>query len=90
MASCTRSGSPALAPTSRVWDPATIDQKVGAFAWVPLDMARVVIDADAAANAVGATEFGRPEDVEIIWNILFVANTSEDRVIAIDLGQDRV
>lgn len=74
-----------LSAEEQVWNPAAIDQKVGPFEWVPLDMAQVVIDADEAANAVDATEFGRPEDVEIIGDVLFVANTSEDRVIAIDL-----
>jgi secreted PhoX family phosphatase len=34
---------------------------------------------------VNATEFGRPEDVQVIDNVLYVANTSEDRVVAIDL-----
>jgi sugar lactone lactonase YvrE len=58
---------------------------VGPFEWVALDMDQVVVDADAASNAVFATEYGRPEDVEIIGQTLYVANTSEDRVIAIDL-----
>lgn len=59
----------------------------GPFVWVALNMAQVVINANVAADAVFATEYGRPEDVEIINNILYVANTSEDRVIAIDLGK---
>jgi hypothetical protein len=48
-------------------------------------MDQVVVDADAAADEVNATEFGRPEDVEVIGNMLYVANTSEDRVVSIDL-----
>ena len=48
-------------------------------------MDQVVVDADAAADAVDATEFGRPEDVEVIGRKLYVANTSEDRVVEIDL-----
>jgi uncharacterized protein len=67
------------------WSAATYTDKVGAFEWVALDMDLVQTDADAAANAVNATEFGRPEDVEVIANVLYVANTSEDRVVAIDL-----
>ena len=53
-------------------------------------MDQVVSDADAAANAVAATEFGRPEDVEVIGNVLYVANTSEDRVVAIDLAKEEL
>ena len=76
----------ALTDAEQLWDPATFSDKVGAFEWVPLDMAQVVIDTDAAADAVNATEFGRPEDVEVIGSTLYVANTSEDRVVAIDLN----
>jgi secreted PhoX family phosphatase len=47
-----------------------------------------VVDADAAANALAATEFGRPEDVEVIGSTLYVANTSEERVVAIDLNSN--
>jgi uncharacterized protein len=53
-------------------------------------MSQVVVDADAASNAVNATEFGRPEDVELIGDTLYVANTTEDRVIAIDLSHQTV
>ncbi|WP_292835122.1 alkaline phosphatase PhoX [Microbacterium sp.] len=74
-----------LADDAQVWNAGTVGQKVGAFEWVALDMNQVVVDADAAANAVAATEFGRPEDVEVIGRTLYVANTSEDRVVAIDL-----
>jgi secreted PhoX family phosphatase len=76
-----------LTDAEQRWDPATFTDKVGAFEWVALDMATVTVDTDAAANAVSATEFGRPEDVEVIGSTLYVANTSEDRVIAIDLNQ---
>lgn len=75
-----------LADADQLWNIATFSAKVGAYTWVPLDMATVVTNADAAANAVSATEFGRPEDVEVIGNTLYVANTTEDRVIAITLG----
>lgn len=76
-----------LTDAEQLWNPATYTNKVGAFEWVALDMATVVIDTDAAANAVNATEFGRPEDVEVIGSTLYVANTSEDRVVAIDLNK---
>lgn len=79
-----------LTADQQVWDPATVAAKVGEFDWVPLDMAQVVVDGDVAANAVGATEFGRPEDVEIIGHTLYVANTTEDRVVAVDLRRERV
>jgi hypothetical protein len=52
---------------------------------VPLDMDLAQNYADAAADAANATEFGRPEDVEVIAEVLYVANTSENRLVAIDL-----
>ena len=77
-----------LADSAQLWNSATFGEKVGAFEWVALDMDQVVTDADAAANEVAATEFGRPEDVEVIGSTLYVANTSEDRVVAIDLNSN--
>ncbi len=59
--------------------------KTGSAEWLPLDRAAVQINARAAAIAAGATTYGRPEDVEIVANVLYVAITSEDRVLAIDL-----
>lgn len=76
-----------LSDAEQKWSSATYRDKVGAFEWVALDMEQVVVDADAAANAVNATEFGRPEDVEVIGSKLYVANTSEDRVVQIDLAK---
>jgi hypothetical protein len=67
---------------------------VGEAVWVPLDRDAVQVDADAAATAVGATGYDRPEDVEIATstgdnrggsNILYVAITGEHRVLRIDL-----
>lgn len=75
-----------LSDPEQAWNPGAFGDKVGAFEWVALDMALVVVDADAAANQVHATEFGRPEDLELIGNVLYAANTSEDRVVAIDLA----
>lgn len=74
-----------LTDAAQKWNSATFSEKVGAFEWVELDQSLVGTDGDAAANAVGATEFGRPEDVQVIGQTLYVANTSEDRVVAIDL-----
>ncbi len=79
-----------LSDAAQKWDEDTFEDKVGAFEWVPLDMDQVVVDADAASNAVNATEFGRPEDIEKIGRVLYVANTTEDRVIAIDLAHEVV
>lgn len=76
-----------LSDAEQKWSSATYRDKVGAFEWVALDMDQVVVDADAAADAVNATEFGRPEDVEVIGSKLYVANTSEDRVVQIDLAK---
>lgn len=79
-----------LSDDEQLWNSGTYQQKVGAFEWVALDMDQVVVDADEAANDVNATEFGRPEDVEVIGNVLYVANTSEDRVVAIDLAKQEL
>lgn len=66
--------------------------RTGKAVWVPLDRAAVQIDSDAEATRAGATGYGRPEDVETATStgnfdpwVLFVAVTSEDRVLAIDL-----
>lgn len=70
--------------------------RTGEAAWIDLPRAAVEIDASAAADLVGATGYGRPEDVEIATstgnshggaNILYVAITSEARVLAIDLRE---
>jgi secreted PhoX family phosphatase len=51
-------------------------------------MDRATVDGRAAADDVDATEFGRPEDVQVIGRTVYVANTSEDRVVAIDLAKN--
>jgi uncharacterized protein len=79
-----------LPDQAQLWNQETYSEKVGAFEWAALDMEQVTVDADIAANNVSATEFGRPEDVEIIGQTLYVANTSEDRVIAVDLSKQTV
>ena len=79
-----------LSDDEQTWDEDTFTDKVGDFEWVALDMDQVVIDADEASNAVHATEFGRPEDLQLIGNTLYAANTTEDRVIAIDLSHETV
>jgi hypothetical protein len=70
--------------------------RTGEAIWVPLPRAAVRIDSDAAAAAVGATGWDRPEDVEIATstgnnrgggNILYVAVTDEARVLGIDLRE---
>ena len=76
-----------LSDAEQKWSSSTFEDKVGAFDWVPLDMALAQVDGNAAADQVNATEFGRPEDVQVIGNQLYVANTSEDRVVALDLGK---
>jgi hypothetical protein len=71
--------------------------KTGAAEWVALDMTQAQIKAHAAATAVGATEYCRPEDLERIAGTLYVALTCEDvdnaantngrgAVMAIELG----
>lgn len=64
--------------------------RTGSFTWVPVDMDQAAIDAKPAADAVGATEYGRPEDLERIGRMLYVALTTEDAVVAIDLAADTI
>ncbi|MGN6574495.1 MAG: alkaline phosphatase PhoX, partial [Nocardioides sp.] len=77
-----------LSGAEQRWSSSTFEDKVGSFTWVPLDMDEAVVDGRAAADDVNATEFGRPEDVQVIGRTLYVANTSEDRVVALDLAKD--
>ena len=52
--------------------------KTGEAEWVALDMNQVQINARIAAQAVNATPFCRPEDLERIENTLYAALTCED------------
>ncbi|ADU49164.1 alkaline phosphatase PhoX [Intrasporangium calvum] len=76
-----------LSDAEQLWNASSYLAKSGAFEWVALDMDQVVLDANVAADAVSASEFGRPEDVEIIGQKVYVANTTEDRVVEIDLAK---
>lgn len=73
--------------------------RVGGAEWIPIDRAKTQIDASAEGDRVGGTGYGRPEDVEISTSsgndattdghqTLYVAITSEHRIIAIDLDPD--
>jgi uncharacterized protein len=74
----------------------TISPRTGPFEWVAIDDTPVptgdcyTSGIQPAATAAGAVEYGRPEDIELIDQTLYVANTSEDRVIAIDLSKRTV
>lgn len=67
--------------------------RTGEAEWVALDRTAVQIDANAAGDAVAATGYNRPEDLEIsrptatspVGRVLYAAITSEHRVLAIDL-----
>ena len=75
--------------------------RTGEAEWIPLDRDAVKIDASAAADAVHATGYNRPEDVEIATstgnnqgsiNTLYVAITGltgpvDNRIIAVDLRE---
>jgi uncharacterized protein len=69
--------------------------RTGEAVWLPLNTAAAALDSDAEATRVGATGYGRPEDVEIFTStgngrggwILYVAVTSEDRILGIDLRE---
>jgi hypothetical protein len=65
----------------KVTDPS----RTGAAEWVALDRDAVQIDARTEALGKGATTWGRPEDLDLIRNVLYAAITSEAKVIAIDL-----
>ena len=52
--------------------------KVGQAEWVALDMSQAQINARLAAQAINATPFCRPEDLERIRNTLYAALTCED------------
>lgn len=52
--------------------------KTGPATWVALDMALAQTDAFAAATAVGATTYCRPEDLERIGDMLYAALTCEN------------
>jgi len=71
--------------------------RTGEAVWVPLDRALSQINSDQAAAAVGASGWGRPEDVEIGTStgnnaggqqVMYVAVTSENLVLKIDLKGD--
>jgi secreted PhoX family phosphatase len=72
--------------------------RTGEAAWVPLSRTLAQVDSVALATAVGATGYNRPEDVETATstgntfgggNVLYVAITGEDRVLAVDLRGPR-
>lgn len=70
--------------------------RTGQAIWVALDRASVQVNSDKDATAKQATGYGRPEDVEIATStgrydpsIMFVAITSEHRVLGIDLDPSR-
>lgn len=52
--------------------------KTGEAEWVALDMNQIQVNARIAAQAVNATSFCRPEDLERIGNTLYAALTCED------------
>lgn len=52
--------------------------KTGEAVWVALDMPGIQINARDAAQAKTATEYCRPEDIERIGAVLYVALTCED------------
>ena len=71
--------------------------KTGPAVWVPLDRDAVKVNSDAEALRVGATGWARPEDIEISTstgsnrggpNVMFVATTTDDLVLRIELRGD--
>lgn len=71
-------------------------ERTGQAIWVALDRGSVQVNSDRDATAKQATGYGRPEDVEISTStgsfdssIMFVAITSENRVLGVDLDVGR-
>jgi sugar lactone lactonase YvrE len=69
----------------------------GAAVWIPIDRAAAQVNSETAARAAGASGWGRPEDIEIATSsgnnaggnqVLYVAVTSENLVLKIDLEGD--
>lgn len=58
--------------------------RTGEAVWVKLNLDQVTFDSDAAAQAVGATGWDRPEDVEVvrqgIYDVLYVAVTESSNL----------
>lgn len=52
--------------------------KVGQADWIALEMTQVQVSAREAAATAGATPYCRPEDIERIAGVLYVALTCED------------
>jgi hypothetical protein len=61
-----------------------LNPRTGAAEWIPLDDVQVQKDARKAALEVGATQYNRPEDVEILDNVLYVALTDNSRTLTSD------
>jgi len=53
--------------------------KTGPATWIPLDMSKIVVNAQEAAKDVNASSWCRPEDLEIIGQTLYVASTCHER-----------
>jgi secreted PhoX family phosphatase len=68
--------------------------RTGPARWVPLDRAGSEINSDQTAMDAGATGWGRPEDIDIVRAadgnvVMFVAVTSEDLILRIELEGNR-
>lgn len=74
-------------------DTAALGERTGTAEWILLNQTLVRIDAEKAAEAVNATLYNRPEDLELIGNKLYVALTGasspgpvDNRIISIDIS----
>ncbi|MTJ06562.1 MULTISPECIES: alkaline phosphatase PhoX [unclassified Anabaena] len=91
---------------SENWNSATNTSttRTGAATWVaitdtngvklttanPFDFTSATTGGRAAADELGGTPYGRPEDLEIIGDTLYVATTSENSVYGINLKTNEV
>jgi secreted PhoX family phosphatase len=86
------------------WDSAgnAAATRTGAFTWVPVTDANGVklttanpfdyatLGGRAAADELKATPYGRPEDLEIVGDNLYLATTSENAVYRLDLKNNTI
>lgn len=67
-----------------------LSPRTGPANWIPLDDIQIQKDARKAALEVNATQYNRPEDIEIISNILYISLTDNTRTLTSDSAPNGV
>jgi secreted PhoX family phosphatase len=91
---------------SELWNSTsnTAATRTGAFTWVPVtdaagkalttanpfDFTNINSGGRLAADELGATPYGRPEDMEIVGDSLYLTTTSENTVYRVDLKNNTI